>query len=164
MKISDLLEEVKLGPEEYKNKQNIEAIVESFNEEIDDYKISDIVKESNDKLLDEKNLLNESVLRNLFTCQNKLAVLEEKAENITPVYAKMKFNSIKKNLVAIEEALQHKKILKTLNEDLLVYSLALVKTKMDWLAEEADIEEYNFEIAIADNINEEAEVIKKIVK
>ena len=163
MKVKDLLEEARLGTEEYKNKKNIETIVESFDDDIDNYKISSVIKESNDTLLNQKTMINEDILRNLAICQNKIELIEEKAENMTPLYAKMKFNSIKKNLATIEESLSHKKILNSLNEDLLTYDLALIKSKMDELAECAEIETYNFEFSLAEKVNEEAEVIKKII-
>jgi len=143
MKVYDILEEAKLGKEEFKNKKHREQIVESYDDGDEKYKFSKVISQTTTKLMESKNGINESVFQNILRCKEKIELLEEKDE-ITKPYAGLKFSSLKDNLKSIEESLTNKKIMMSLNESLLIYDLALIKMKADELAESAEAAQFKF--------------------
>ena len=140
MKLDELLEEIKIGTSDYKTMQHKEEMLETFDEDEDNYKTSKLVNLLAAKLSEEKNDLNENVIKKLKKISHKMENTEEKvfAGPISKSYARMKLDSMKEDYESIVEDIQSKKTLRSLNHEVLANAMALIMfeaTKLHEIAE-----------------------------
>jgi hypothetical protein len=136
MKLGELLEEVKIGTENYKEIKTIEQIQNSFNEDNEDYKISELLNIHLQKMLQEEN--DEKITKNIKNSILKISNIEERQETsnfISESYARMKYDSLKKVYNDIISLMENKKISKNVEKEVLANALGLIKFKIEEMAE-----------------------------
>lgn len=144
MKLGQLLEEVKVGTENYKNQKTAKEIVESFDEDINTYKISSLLNVMVSKLTEGINEDNASVIRSLRKIQNKIEMYEEKVKDngfVSPAYARMKYDSLIEDYNYLATQVVKNKIQRQLNKEAFAHSVALIRYQIESIAPEANIDE-----------------------
>jgi hypothetical protein len=143
MKLGELLERAKIGQEEFRNKENINSIVETFDEDSDSYKTSKIIKIIAAKLTESKCVENSIVIKRLKKASQKLEMLEEKIsiDNISRSYARMKLDSLNEDFNIIATELESKKVLRSLDKENLAHALALMEFEINNLKIAARVNE-----------------------
>lgn len=142
MKLGNLLEEVKIGIDEYKSQENAKAILETFDDETDKYKISKLMNILNVKLTEDKNENNVAIIDRLKKASIKIEMLEDKKERaygISTSYARMKLDSLVEDFNIIMKELESKKKMRSLDNDILGHSLALMIFEMEDLMNQAEV-------------------------
>lgn len=152
MKLSDLLEEVKVGTEEFKESQTTEKLLETFDEDIDNYRISKVLGLMINKLEEGVNEDTAPTIRALRRAFNKVGLFEQKLEEgraVSKAYARMRLDSINEEYNTILESIHSKKISRQLNKEALAHALALIKYEQNVLSSHAEIEFYNIKEAVS---------------
>jgi len=142
MKINDLLEEVKLGKETYKNIKHFQEIKNAP----ENNKISFILKASIDKLNENENIMN-----NLKNAYHQIKIFEEKATRVSTIqesYARMKTDDIKKfyNNIILETKNAN-------NKKLLINSLAIINYAVEVISE--NCKKFKPSLDVLEEINED---------
>lgn len=142
MKLGNLLEEIKIGTEEYKAQNAKAAILETFDEKEEVFKTSKLLTALVAKLYESKTDYNAHVLTSIKKLANKFESVEDKVafgQKLSKSYARMKLDMIREDYNSVVESLDSKKIAKSLDEELMaeVIALALYETKKVMVAADA---------------------------
>lgn len=147
MKLSELLEEVKVGTEEFKESQTAENLLETFDEDIDNYRISKVLGAMINKLEEDVNEDTAPTIRALRRAYNKIDLFEKKMEDagiVSKAYARMRLDSLVEEYNTVLESVHVKKVARQLNKEALAHALGLVRHQQENLAGLAEVE--NFEV------------------
>lgn len=148
MKLKELLEEVKLGTDQYKQKKTIEQITESSS-------ISDMLSVSIEKI---NNPLLNTLLKSSIM---KIKAVEEK-EYINETFARMKYDSLRKNYHKMIALLEDKKLRESVNEEIIANALAFIKYNLLFLAEKSNaVCKLNTSNYLEEQISNELSLIKE---
>lgn len=142
MKIAELLEEVKLGKENYNKLKTSEQIKESFDEDSENYKISDLIGVHRKTLLDEN--ADENILKHLKNAMLKVKSVEDRQEKtnyLSESYSRMKFDSLKTVYNDIISLMENKKVQRNTNKEVLANALGLIRYKIDEMSKLCNVEE-----------------------
>lgn len=145
MKLFELLEETKIGKDEYKEQKTTEQLLETFDEDIDDFKISSMLDVLINKIEEDINEQTAPTIRALRRADNKIKLYEDKLENngsVSTAYARMRLDSINEEYNTILESIHSKKIFRQLDKDALAHSLALLRFKQEELIRESEVENF----------------------
>ena len=143
MQLSQLLEEIKIGEDNYRQLQTSKELIESFDEDIDNYKISKLISALNNKFMESISEDTAPVIKGLRKIENKISMMEERTENGKPIstaYARMKYDSISEDFHALVENIKRKKVQRLLDKESLAHALALVIYEAKSLSNEGDFE------------------------
>lgn len=148
MKVKELLEEVKIGSENYKKIKTAEEIKETFDEDLETYKVSDLMTVGYQKLAESE--VDERLTKNLKNSIAKIKSIEdrqEKSNYLSESYTRMKFDTLKQSYNDIIALMEQKKVSRDVNKELLANSLALLRYKIEEMAKlngiEANLNEAN---------------------
>jgi len=149
MKLGQLLERVKLGENEYKTKENTQAILDTFDEYDNRYNTSKLLKILAVKLNEAENKHNKKTINRLIKASTKVKTMEDKlSTGIRPSksYARMKLDSLRESYDTIATDLQNKRVLRNIDNEVLANALAIIRFQMDGLREMAEVDEnYTYE-------------------
>jgi len=143
MKLSQLLEEIKIGEDNYRQLKTSKELIESFDEDIDNYKISKLIAALNNKFMEDVNEDTTPVIKGLRKIENKISMMEERIEDGKPIstaYARMKYDSISEDFGYIVENIKRKKVQRQLDREALAHALALVIYEAKELSKEGDFD------------------------
>lgn len=143
MKLSQLLEEIKIGEENYRQLATSKELIESFDEDIDNYKISKLISALNNKFMEDVNEDTAPVVKGLRKIENKISMMEERIEDGKPIstaYARMKYDSISEDFNYIIENIKRNKVQRQLDREALAHALALVIYEAKTLSQEGDFD------------------------
>jgi len=143
MKLSELLNQIKIGEDEYKTRENVDAVLETFDEDDDQYKTSKLIDILSAKLTESKNENNVITINRIKKTAIKIGMYEDKfstGKEISKSYHRMKFDSIKENYNEIIHDLESKKVQRSMDKEILSHAVALIKHKIIQLAEAAEIQ------------------------
>lgn len=146
MKLFDLLEETKIGQEEYKEQKTTEQLLGTFDEDIDNYRVSAMLGIMLNKIEEDINEVTAPTIRALRRAVNKVKLFESKVEDngsVTTAYARMRLDSINEEYNTILENVLSKKVARQLNKEALAHSLALLRYQQKNLMREAELERYS---------------------
>lgn len=132
MKLGNLLEEVKIGTEKYKELKTIEQIRENFNEDEEAYKISDLLNLHLQNLVSEN--ADEKLIKKIKTAMLKVDSIEQRQEKtnyLSESYSRMKFDSLKTAYNDVIALMENKKISKHVDKEVIANSLGLIKYKIN---------------------------------
>ena len=169
MKIKDLLTKVEIGTEQFSKDKKIKKIQESFDKELEDYKISSLLKEKINILLESESDRIIPIIRNLRSINKRISLYEQKQENegISKSFGMLKTDSLIKEYNSIMESLSDEKVMKKVNAEHLSEALALVNFKIDQISEGSD---YNIEnrllelpIGLDENFNEHYSLLDETI-
>lgn len=153
MKINDLLEEVKIGSDDYKKLKRIEQLQKTPEED----KVSYLLKHSIQKLNENKNIM--TYLNQAYT---QIKRYEEKKRNVRDLresFARMKFDSLKETYSSLIEAVNSVKEYK--NEELLSNSIALVSYVIEELSNKTGKDVKVPELFMKEQVDNELSIIKE---
>ena len=129
MKLSEVLEEVKIGEEAYKEQKTSQELIESFDEDMNNYKISSLISALNNKFIENLNEYTTPVIKTFRKIENKIKMLEERLEKhnyISESYAKMKYDSLSEDFNSLYESLKSKKTQRQFDKERLAHAIGLV--------------------------------------
>lgn len=145
MKLSELLEEVRVGTEQFKETQTTESLLETFDEDIDNYRISKVLGVMINKLEEDVNEDTAPTIRALRRAYNKIDLLENKLEEsgmVSKAYARMRLDSLNEEYNSVLESIHSKKVARQLNKEALAHALALIKYQQENLTGLAEVSNY----------------------
>jgi len=159
MKLFQLLEEIKVGPEEYKEQKTTKQLLETFDEDIDNFRVSSMLEVLLNKI--EEGLSEETapVIRSLRRANNKIKLHEDKLEDnglVSTAYARMRLDSINEEYNFVLENIHSKKVFRQLDKEALAHSMALLKFKQEELIRESEVENFS--------INESIETFEPLIE
>lgn len=151
MKLSELLDEVKLGEETVRKEKTSKELIESFDEDLNNYKISSLISALNNKFIENVNEETSSVIKNLRKIENKIKMTEDRIENhgyISESYAKMKYDNLSEDFKALSDNIRKKKVQRQMDKDSLGHAVALVIYEAKKLSREGsfDFSEKDFPV------------------
>jgi len=144
MKLGQLLEEVKVGKENYNNQKTSKELIESFDEDINSYKISSVLNAMINKLSENINEDNSLTIRTLRKASSKIEMYEDKLKDyghVSTAYSRMKYDSLIEDYNAVVDQISKNKVQRQLNKEALAHSLALIKYQLESFAPEANLDE-----------------------
>jgi len=150
MKLTDLLEEIKVGSENYKEQKTTEELLETFDEDLDNYRISNTLSVMIRKMSENLNENNTPTIRSFRKALDKIKMFEDKLEDrghVSKAYARMKFDSLNEDYNSILENLKSKKVYRSFDRDVLAHSIALLRHQQKVLGREAELREVNLKEA-----------------
>lgn len=163
MKLNELLEEVKIGSENYKRIKRLEEDDRKKNESLkriketpEENKISYLLKSSLENLQE-----NEEIMKYISQAYTQIKSYEEKKREVSELresYSRMKFDSIKETFISLIEAVNMYEIK---NKNLLSNTLALVQYTFEELAEKTQREINLPSLVIQEQMEEELKIIKE---
>lgn len=139
MKLNKLLEEIKLGTSKFKEQENKEILLESFDEDLENYKISKVYSLLENKIGEEINEETSSIIRTLRKIKNKISMLEER-ENISIAYATMKMDSLIEDYNSLIDLVNRKKIQRVIDKNIVAHAIALTEFTINNLSKIAEKE------------------------
>ncbi len=151
MKLFELLEETKIGQEEYKEQKTTEQLLETFDEDIDNFRVSTMLDVLVNKVEENVNEQTSPTIRALRRANNKVKLHEDKLEDngsVSTAYARMRLDSINEEYNFILEAIHSKKVFRQLDKEALAHSVALLRFKQEELMREAEVENYDIKESI----------------
>lgn len=143
MKLSQLLEEIKIGEENYRQMETSKELIESFDENIDNYKISKLISVLNNKFMKDLNEDTTPVIKGFRKIENKIKMMEDRVEDgktLSTAYARMKYDSLSEDFNYIVENIKKKKVQRQLDKEALAHALALVIYEAKSLSQEGDFD------------------------
>lgn len=143
MQLAQLLEEIKIGEENYRDLKTSKELIESFDEDLDNYKISALISALNNKFAESVNEDTSPVIKGFRKIENKIKMMEERIENqgsISTAYARMKYDSISEDFQTLVENINRKKVQRQLDKDSLAHAVALVIYEGKKLSKEGDFD------------------------
>ena len=143
MQLNQLLEEVKIGEENYREIQTSQELINSFDEDTDNYKISSLIAALNNKFVESVNEDTSPVIKGFRKVENKIKMMEDRIEKcggISTAYAKMKYDSLSEDYSQICENIKRKKVQRQLDKDSLAHAVALVLYEAKKLSKEGDFD------------------------
>jgi len=146
MKLFELLEETKIGQDKYKEQKTTEQLLQTFDEDIDNYRVSSMLEVMLNKIEEGVNDVTAPTIRALRRAVNKVKLYETKLEEngmVSTAYARMRLDSINEEYNAILENILSKKVARQLDKEALAHSLALLRYQQKNLMQEAELERYN---------------------
>ena len=154
MQLAQLLEEIKIGEENYRELKTSKELIESFDEDLDNYKISSLISVLNNKFAENINEDTSPVIKGFRKIENKIKMMEDRTEkqgSISTAYAKMKYDSISEDFQTLVENINRKKVQRQLDKDSLAHAVALVIYEAKKLAKDGD---FDFESRDFPNLGE----------
>lgn len=148
MQLAQLLEEIKIGKEAYREMKTSEELIQSFDEDIDNYKISSLISALNNKFAESINEDTAPVIKGFRKIENKIKMMEDRIEkqgSISTAYARMKYDSLSEDYSTLVENIKRKKVQRQLDKDSLAHAIALVIYEANKLSQEG-----NFDFASKD--------------
>ena len=152
MILGKLLEEIKIGTEEFNERSTVDDLSGSFSEDDNIYKTYKLINKSLVEMMEEKNEVNESTLKLLKKVSHKIEAVESK-EELSSNYSRMKLDSVFEDYNRIVESVESRKVLRSLDKDNLSKILALVNYNIIKLKESANVNVYK-------ELNEMPETLK----
>ena len=150
--VGKLLEEIKIGTEEFNENTTVNDLSNSFSEDDNSYKTYKLINASMNTIFESKSDVNEASIKILKKLASKIKTVESKDE-LSSNYSRMKLDSIAEDYNSIVEGLESRKVLRSFDKDELSKILALVNYNIIKLKESADVENYR-------ELNEMPEVLK----
>lgn len=129
MQLAQLLEEIKIGEENYRDLNTSKELIESFDEDMDNYKISSLISALNNKFAESVNEDTSPVIKSFRKIENKIKMMEDRIEDkgsISTAYAQMKYDSLSEDFSTLVENIKRKKVQRQLDKDSLAHAVALV--------------------------------------
>lgn len=143
MQLAQLLEQIKIGEDNYRELQTSKELIESFDEDLDNYKISNLISALNNHFVENVNEDTSPVVKGFRKIENKIKLMEDRIENsggISTAYAKMKYDSLAEDYSSLVENINRKKVQRQLDKDKLAHALALVIYEAKKLSREGDFD------------------------
>lgn len=143
MLLEQILEEVKIGKESYRELKTSKELVESFDEDLDNYKISSLISALNNKFAEDINEDTASVVKGFRKIENKIKMMEDRIEkqgSISTAYARMKYDSLAEDFQTLTENIKRKKVQRLIDKDSLSHAIALVIYEAKNLSKKGDFD------------------------
>ena len=143
MQLAQLLEEIKIGEEASRELKTSKELIESFDEDLDNYKISSLISALNNKFAETVNEDTEAVIKGFRKIENKIKMMEDRIEkqgSISTAYARMKYDSLSEDFQTLTENIKRKKVQRQLDKDSLAHAIALVIYEAKKLSKEGDFD------------------------
>lgn len=129
MQLSQILEEVKIGTETFKKLNKSKKLTESFDKEINTYRVSKLIQEINEGFIEVIPEENISIPRKLKSIQEKIESVEKRIEDnghISQAYAKMKYDSLSEDYKELNENVKKNKVYRIVDKEKLSQAMALI--------------------------------------
>lgn len=143
MKLEQLLEEIKIGEDNYRQIQTSKELIESFDEDINNYKISKLISALNSKFAENLSEDTSPAVRAFRKIENKIKMMEDRIEDkgfVSEAYARMKYDSISEDFAYLSENINKNKIQRQLDTDSLAHAVALVIYEAKKLSQEGNFD------------------------
>ena len=171
MQLGELLEEIKIGDDEYKKKNTEEELREAFDEDLGKFKSSVLINNLVTKLSENMNEKNAPIIRAVRRASKKIESFENRLEekgHINEAYAHMKYDSLSDDYKELNKLLENNKVRKSLPEEQLASAVAFILFESESMAAHGnfDIDERKFPQInenFKDKVNKEYKMITESV-
>lgn len=170
MKLGELLEQIKLGTEEFKKQEVEKQFLESYDEDTEDYKVSVLLGRLIGALSEDIDEITGPVIRSLRKSTEKIKMYETKIEDngsVSEAYTRMKLDSLKEEYNHMADLLSKNKVRQAFDKkEALANAVALVKFQMETLADDIQIEVKGLKAlneSFATLVNKEYKIIEESI-